>query len=51
MKCRECGERYLIPITDSAAASVSFQCTKCGSTRGLEGRTEEPPRRDTPDSA
>lgn len=37
MKCPECGESYLIPVVDSAAAEASFRCRLCGRTVGLIG--------------
>jgi DNA-directed RNA polymerase subunit RPC12/RpoP len=55
MRCPECGEAYLIPVVDSAAAEASFRCRVCSRTVGLIGlhpddaarKRGEPPSEDS----
>ena len=45
-KCPQCGEVYLVPLTERALVEEYFRCAKCGYSEPLpDSDKDEPPEK------
>jgi predicted Zn finger-like uncharacterized protein len=42
-KCPQCGEVYLVPLSDRALAEEYFRCAKCGYSEPVGDRNRQTP--------